>query len=122
MAAHQPTCPPPATAANISVWNMHSHVLEVGFPPSDINEIHDITASLLTKVCRDVCMEPNLQPVTTDQLSGASANQQDGARLDIYQPTESGVEDLRKPTRGYLVCIGPMSVKRRGHMSSEYRK
>ncbi len=30
-----------------------------------------------------MCVEPNLQPVSADQLNGASANSQEGARLDI---------------------------------------
>ena len=30
-----------------------------------------------------MCIEPNLQPVTPEQLSGATANTQDGARLDV---------------------------------------
>ena len=54
-----------------------------GFPSIRHNEVRDITATLLTEVCHDVCVEPDLQPVTTDQLNGASANRQDGARLDI---------------------------------------
>ena len=47
------------------------------------NEIQDITTFLLTEVCSEVCVEPDLQPVTSDQLNGASANSQDGARLDV---------------------------------------
>ena len=54
-----------------------------GFPSLRHNEIRDITASLLTEVCSEVCVEPELQPVTTNQLNGASANSQDGARLDV---------------------------------------
>ena len=54
-----------------------------GFPTIRHNEIRDITATLLTEVCHDVCVEPDLQPVTPNQLDGATANQQDGARLDI---------------------------------------
>ena len=54
-----------------------------GFPSFRHNEIRDITASLLTKVCSEVCVEPDLQPVTSDQLNGASANSQDGAQLDV---------------------------------------
>ena len=54
-----------------------------GFPSHRHNEIRDITASLLTEVCSEVCVEPDLQPVTPDQLNGASANSQDGARLDV---------------------------------------
>ena len=54
-----------------------------GFPSLRHNEVRDITASLLTEVCSEVCVEPDLQPVTSDQLNGASANSQDGARLDV---------------------------------------
>ena len=54
-----------------------------GFPSLRHNEIWDITASLLTEVCSEVCVEPDLQPVTSDQLNGASANSQDSARLDV---------------------------------------
>ncbi len=55
-----------------------------GFPTIRHNEIRDITASLLTEVCNEVCVEPDLQPVAPNQLNGASANRrQDGARLDV---------------------------------------
>ena len=54
-----------------------------GFPSIRHNEIRDLTANLLTEVCNEVCIEPNLQPTTQDQLSGATTNSQDGARLDI---------------------------------------
>ena len=47
------------------------------------NEIHDITANLLTEVCHDVQIEPCLQPLTGESLAGASSNMSDGARLDI---------------------------------------
>ena len=53
------------------------------FPSLRHNEIRDNTASLLTEVYSEVCDEPDLQPVTSDQLNGASANSQDGARLDV---------------------------------------
>ena len=33
-----------------------------GFPSIRHNEIRDLTANLLTKVCNDVCIEPDLQP------------------------------------------------------------
>ena len=54
-----------------------------GFPTIRHNEVRDITATLLTEVCHNVCVEPDLQPVTSNQLDGATANRQDGARLDI---------------------------------------
>ena len=50
-----------------------------GFPSVRHNEIRDITATLLTEVCNDVCVEPDLQPLMSDQLRGVLANQQDGA-------------------------------------------
>jgi len=54
-----------------------------GFPSIRHNEICNLRANLLTQVCSEVCIEPNLQPTTSYQLSGATANSQDGARLDI---------------------------------------
>ena len=54
-----------------------------GFPTIRHNEMQDFTASLLTEICDKVCVEPQLQPVTSDQLNGASANRQNGARLDV---------------------------------------
>ena len=54
-----------------------------GFPILRHNEIRDFTASLLTEVCHDVQVEPELQPLTGESLTNATANSQDGARLDI---------------------------------------
>ena len=54
-----------------------------GFPSIRHNEIRDLTANLLSEVCHDVCVEPNLQPLTGEQLSYATSNKQEGARLDI---------------------------------------
>ena len=54
-----------------------------GFPIIRHNEIRDLTANLLTEVCSNLCLEPELQSVKKEHLTGASANSQDGARLDI---------------------------------------
>ena len=54
-----------------------------GFPIIRHNEIRDLTAKLLTEVCHEVSVEPDLQPITGESFNGASANIQDGARLDI---------------------------------------
>ena len=54
-----------------------------GFPSIRHNEIRDITADLLSEICHSVGTEPNLQPVTEEQLTHRSANREDGARLDI---------------------------------------
>ena len=37
----------------------------------------------MSEVCNDVSVEPHLQPLSGEVLSGASANTDDGARLDI---------------------------------------
>ena len=54
-----------------------------GFPIVRHNEIRDLTANLLTEVCHDVCVEPTLQPITGETFSYATANSEDGARLDV---------------------------------------
>ena len=53
-----------------------------GFPTIRHNEIHDLTAKLLTEVCPDVCAEPQFQPLTGENLSYVTANREDSARLD----------------------------------------
>ena len=54
-----------------------------GFPIIRHNEVRDLTASLLTEVCHDVRVEPDLQPVTGEMMTGSTSNTNDGARLDI---------------------------------------
>ena len=48
------------------------------------NEIHDLTADWLSKVCYDVVVEPPLQWLTGETVVPATANQQDEACADIY--------------------------------------
>jgi len=52
------------------------------FPSIRHNEVRDTVGSWLSEVCNDVCIEPNLQPITGEALTGASAITEDGARLD----------------------------------------
>ena len=54
-----------------------------GLPTIRHNEIRDLTANLVTEVCNNVRIEPELQAVTMEHLTGATANSQEGARLDI---------------------------------------
>ena len=54
-----------------------------GFPTLRHNEVRDLTATLMTEVCHEVCVEPHLQPLTGETLVGASAIGADGARLDV---------------------------------------
>ena len=74
------------------------------------NEIRDLTAMLLTEVARDVQIEPELQPVTNEGLAGASANFQDGARLDIVANGVWGV-GLKRHSLTFvsLIPLQPLS-------------
>jgi len=53
-----------------------------GFP-SVHNEIHSLTASLLTEVYQEFEIEPNLQPVRSEQFILVSSNTDDGAHLNV---------------------------------------
>ena len=53
-----------------------------GLPSIRQNGIRDLTATLLTEVCSQVAVEPELQPVPQQDYP-PSANIQDGDRLDI---------------------------------------
>ena len=59
------------------------------------NEIRDLTANLLSKVCSDVDVDPALQPLDPEPLQYATASQEDGARLDVV-------------SQDFLVGIGSM--------------
>lgn len=54
-----------------------------GFPSIRHNEIRDTVGHWMSEVCNDVCIEPNLQPITGEVFRGASAITEEGARLDI---------------------------------------
>ena len=53
------------------------------FPSIRHSEIRDYTAYLLSEICHNVSVEPHLQPITGEVSTSASANSQDGARLDV---------------------------------------
>ena len=54
-----------------------------GFPTIHHNEIRNLTVSLLTEVCPNVAVEPHVQPLSEETLRLASANTNDGPRLDV---------------------------------------
>ncbi len=54
-----------------------------GFPSVRHNEIRDLTAHLMSEVCHNVGIEPELQPLTGERFDLRSANVEDGARLDV---------------------------------------
>ena len=47
------------------------------------NDNRDLTARLLTEVCPNVAIEPDLQPLSGETLSLRTSNSEDGARLDM---------------------------------------
>jgi len=48
------------------------------------NNVRDLTASLLSEVCHNVKVEPNLQPLTGEELRYRTAVCDDDAGLDIH--------------------------------------
>ena len=54
-----------------------------GLPTIRHNEIRDLCAVALTRVCHDVATEPHLEPLQGEQFRSASTATTDGARLDI---------------------------------------
>ena len=54
-----------------------------GFPSIRHNEVKDLTASLLSEVCSDVGVEPSLQPLDCEPLQFATANSENGSRIDV---------------------------------------
>ena len=55
-----------------------------GFPSLRHNAVRDIIANLFTEVCHNVSVEPELQPLSGEQLQYRTANTEDGARLDVH--------------------------------------
>ena len=70
----------------LCLWFL-DHVLSCpkgGLPLLCHNDVRDLTASLLTEVCSQVIVEPELQPVSNpDKFSLATSNIQESACLDI---------------------------------------
>ena len=54
-----------------------------GFIAIRHNDLRDLTASLLTEVCKDVDIEPQLLPIMGETFSNRTANTSDEARVDI---------------------------------------
>ena len=64
------------------------------------NTIRDLTAKVLTEVCKDVSVEPHLHPITGETLDEATANTSDEARLYIatrgfWVPGKKAFFDIR---------------------------
>ena len=96
------------------------------------NELRDLTTSLLTEVCNDVCVEPTLQLITTEVMTRHTANTTEGVRLDVavngfwggrYERSflDVRVSLIPPPTRTHQLRNASRSMNRRkrGHMSKE---
>ena len=53
------------------------------FPSLCHNEIRDLTATLLTAVCNDIQVEPDLQEISMEAKIRCTANTTEGTRLDV---------------------------------------
>ena len=91
------------------------------------NEIRDITAEWLDRVCHDVVVEPPLQPLTGENVIPATANRKDDARADIHargfwgrrQSAFFNVRVFHPNTRSYrnsnICCVStPRDDKKKG--------
>ena len=56
-----------------------------GFVTLRHNHIQNTTANLLTEVCKDVLVEPQLQPLSGETFSEKTANKSDQAWVDISE-------------------------------------
>ncbi len=54
-----------------------------GFLSIRHNEIRDLTATLMIEVCKDVCVEPDIQALSSETMARRTAITSDTARLDI---------------------------------------
>ncbi len=91
-----------------------------GFPTIQHNELRDLTASMLSEVCHNVSIKPQLQPLTGETLNLASANSTQEARLDI---TANGVWGSRFERSFFDVwVINLFSISNRhSSLSAAYR-
>ena len=54
-----------------------------GFVTLRHNKIRDVTATLLSEVCKDVATEPMLLPLTGEEFDARTTNKANEARLDV---------------------------------------
>ena len=75
--------PPTVFVARILPSNMHLAAPRGRYPSIHHNEIWNYTADLLSGVCHSVGTQPSLQYVTWEQFEHETANQENGAQLNI---------------------------------------
>ena len=107
-----------------------------GYPTLRHNELRDFTAEILSEVCADVCTEPSLQPLSGETMTNATANVEDGARLDIsaagfwggrHQKAYFDVKVFNPNASSYrghrfLLCIASLRKINEGSMSRGFER
>ena len=71
-----------------------------GFIHAPHDNVKNLEASLLSRVCKDVAIEPSLLPVTGEEFVLRSANFEDDSRLDVkargfYRQGQTAFFDIR---------------------------
>ena len=98
-----------------------------GFPTIRHNELCDVTANLLSQVCSNVQVDPQLQPMSGETLFHRTSNTDEHARLDISakgfwnSSHEQAFFDVRvfnplAKSHLYLAATARMKMRRREHM------
>ena len=47
------------------------------------NDLRDLTANMMSEVCKDTEIKPKLTPLSGEELQGRTSNNSDEARVDI---------------------------------------
>ena len=87
-----------------------------GFVVQRHNELRDLTANLLDKVCRDVCVEPALHELTGETMQNRTANTSSEARLDV---SARGFWTNGQKAFFYIRVFDPLARKYKGQTLSQ---
>ena len=93
--------PPSQCPCGKSFNPTHAMVCKTGgFIHARHDNVKNLEASLLSRVCKDVAIEPSLLPVTGEEFVLRSANIEDDSRLDVkargfYRQGQTAFFDIR---------------------------
>ena len=79
--------------------------LKGGFITQRHNELSDLTGDLLSEVCKDVTIEPPLEPLTGELLKYKTAKTEDDAHPDVSAEDFGSVGRERFLISRYLVLL-----------------
>ena len=84
----------------------------VGFPTLRHNEIRDLTANMLKKVCPNTCIEPDVQSLNGEAFRLRTTNTEEDARVDISADNFWTKAQGAFLTLGYSTQVPLLTVKR----------